>query len=361
MKIAVYTIAQNEEKFAERFMQSAKQADLVLIGLSPSEDRTAEIIQDNGGKILPIYIHPWRFDRPRNATMAALPADIDLCFAVDLDEVLVGDWRGSIEKQFIPGEHTRLKFRYVHTVRPDGSYGTIGFKDFAHCRSGYEWRHAVHENVFWVGDGEEKIVNANDLICEHRQDLTKKHTYLSLMEMECQSPGVSHRHIFWLAREYVYVSQWDKVLTTADRYLETKDTWTIERAWANMFKARAYTYAKTPNRMKALAYYMEACRIAPEQREPWIEVAQFHAAAESWPQAYGAVCQALAITVRPDHYLTREDAWNHVPHDMAGLFSFKLDAKDRFRKHVGDALQLAPHDAELRKKAQRFGIKLPGS
>jgi tetratricopeptide (TPR) repeat protein len=177
--------------------------------------------------------------------------------------------------------------------------------------------------------------------------------------MECQSPGVSSRHIFWLAREYTYVQQWDDALKTADRYLACDDAWIVERAWANVFKANAYAQLEKPE--KALSCYMEACKTTPGQREPWLALAGFYSTNELWPQAYGAICNALAITGRPEHYLTREDAWNHEPHDLAGLFSFKLNARERFTKHVEDALQIAPHDEALRAKAQRFGIKLPGS
>lgn len=42
MKIAVYAISKNEEQFVERFCNSAKDADLILIADTGSTDGTVE-------------------------------------------------------------------------------------------------------------------------------------------------------------------------------------------------------------------------------------------------------------------------------------------------------------------------------
>ena len=42
MKIAVYAIARNEEKFVERWYNSMKEADEVFVCDTGSEDNTAE-------------------------------------------------------------------------------------------------------------------------------------------------------------------------------------------------------------------------------------------------------------------------------------------------------------------------------
>ena len=42
MKIAVYAISKNEEQFVERFCESARQADIILIADTGSTDNTVE-------------------------------------------------------------------------------------------------------------------------------------------------------------------------------------------------------------------------------------------------------------------------------------------------------------------------------
>ena len=63
MKIAVYTIAKNEEQFVERWYNSAKNADYLLIVDTGSDDGTPEVIEnwlkdnDFRGQVI---VEPWQ-------------------------------------------------------------------------------------------------------------------------------------------------------------------------------------------------------------------------------------------------------------------------------------------------------------
>ena len=47
-RVCVYTIAKNEEKFVSRFMESAMEADCVVVLDTGSTDRTAALLQQAG-------------------------------------------------------------------------------------------------------------------------------------------------------------------------------------------------------------------------------------------------------------------------------------------------------------------------
>jgi glycosyltransferase involved in cell wall biosynthesis len=79
LKIAVYAISKNEEQFVERFCASCKDADLVLIADTGSTDGTVEKARECGASVYSIHISPWRFDLARNAALALVPSDIDIC------------------------------------------------------------------------------------------------------------------------------------------------------------------------------------------------------------------------------------------------------------------------------------------
>ena len=79
MKIAIYAISKNEEQFVKRFCDSAKEADLVLIADTGSTDNTVQIAKECGATVYEICITPWRFDKARDAALALLPKDIDIC------------------------------------------------------------------------------------------------------------------------------------------------------------------------------------------------------------------------------------------------------------------------------------------
>ena len=70
MKVAIYTIALNEEIHVERWYNSSKEADYHIIADTGSSDRTVEIANSLGIQVHHISIKPWRFDDARNAALA---------------------------------------------------------------------------------------------------------------------------------------------------------------------------------------------------------------------------------------------------------------------------------------------------
>lgn len=358
MKIAIYTIAKNEEKFAENFMQTCKPADLIVVGDGGSTDRTKEIIQDMGGHVIDLSINPWRFDMGRNTVMTVLPADIDFGFAMDLDECFQAtNWRDILEQSWVVGEHTRLRFRYIHSFKANGDPGTVGMKDFAHERHNYFWQHAVHETLYYRGNAKENMLTLPELVVEHRQDKDKSRaSYVPLLEQECASLTCSPRHIFWLLREYVTLKQWAKVVECADKFLDKDGTWYVERSHALRYRAKALSYLDKP--ADALADHFRSVEVAPKEREGWMDMAWYHHARQQWPQAYGAVCQAMTISTRPEHYLANEEAWGFKIHELATICTVKMGMISKAKEHIEVAIRLgygAPHLERM--KAQLHGAK----
>jgi hypothetical protein len=118
-KIAVYAISKNEEMFVKRFCESSKDADLILIADTGSNDKTVELARDCGALVYEININPWRFDKARDAALALIPGDFDICVSLDLDEVLQPGWRAEIERVW-KSDTTRLRYKF------DWGQGTIG-------------------------------------------------------------------------------------------------------------------------------------------------------------------------------------------------------------------------------------------
>ena len=59
-----------------------------------------------------IAIRPWRFDDARNAAMALIPDDVDVCCTMDMDMFLEPGWRPKLEAAWTP-ETTALFCRMV--------------------------------------------------------------------------------------------------------------------------------------------------------------------------------------------------------------------------------------------------------
>ena len=85
MKLVVYAIAKDEEGVAQRWAESVKEADEVVVLDTGSTDRTREILRGHGITVHEDYTGPFRFDRARNQALSHVPEDADWCFSVDLD------------------------------------------------------------------------------------------------------------------------------------------------------------------------------------------------------------------------------------------------------------------------------------
>src|ERR1700677_1917073 len=130
MKICVYAIALNEAKHAKRFYDAARDADLIFVADTGSTDGTQNILRECGAEVVSIRIKPWRFNDARNAALAMLPTDIDVCVSLDLDEVLQPGWREEIERVWVAGT-TRLRYGF------DWGAGIAFQYEKIHQRHGY--------------------------------------------------------------------------------------------------------------------------------------------------------------------------------------------------------------------------------
>src|SRR5690349_6401445 len=101
-KVAVCAIALNQAQLGERFMAACTEADLVVVGDAGSTDGTPELLRNLGATVHRITVQPWRFDIARNAVMALVPGDFDLCIKLDPDEVLAPGWRAYLEAVWQP-------------------------------------------------------------------------------------------------------------------------------------------------------------------------------------------------------------------------------------------------------------------
>ncbi len=79
MKICVYAISKNEEKFAKRWAKSMSEADEIYVLDTGSTDNTVQKLREENVKVTVKPISPWRFDTARNESLKLVPLDTDIC------------------------------------------------------------------------------------------------------------------------------------------------------------------------------------------------------------------------------------------------------------------------------------------
>ena len=343
MKVAVYAIALNEEAFVARFMATASEADLVLVADTGSTDATVAALQRAGAVVHHITVSPWRFDDARNASLALIPADVDVCVTVDLDEVLSPGWRALLEAEW--GDATRGRYLYTWSHHSDGTPAVSFMTDRIHARRGYRWRNPCHETLY--ADRIDERYCELSLELHHWPDPDKPRSqYLPLLRVAAEEQPHDSRAAHYLGRELMFYGHWQAAIDELRRHLELPSSvWAPERAASMRFIGRCHRRLGLDD--DALTWFRAATETSPDTREPWIEVAQICHDQQRWHECYDAAQQALGITERPTIYINDPVAWSERGHDLASVAAWRLGLADEALLHALAAQEMAPDDARI--------------
>lgn len=338
MRVAVYTIALNEEQFVDSWYQSAKEADYLLIADTGSSDNTARRAQKLGINVYSISIKPWRFDDARNAALALVPDDIDYCIALDMDEQLQPGWKEALRKAHDNG-WTRPRYKYTWSWvgdKPGLQYGG----DKIHKRHNYRWKHPVHEVL--VADRIEEVQGWVDLEIHHHPDNSKPRSqYLPLLELSTKEDPYDDRNAFYYARELYFYGQYDSAAKEFERHLSLPTaTWSPERAASMRYIAKC----KPQN---AQHWLLLAIKEDPTRREAMVELALHSYHNKNWQLCYQYSTLALDIAEKPLDYLCEEFAWGAMPYDLAAISAYYLGYNEQAAKFGELAVSLEPDNQRL--------------
>jgi glycosyltransferase involved in cell wall biosynthesis len=342
MKIAICAIAKNEAHFIPRFCEAAKEADLILIADTGSDDGLPEVAKEHGAQVHHICITPWRFDHARNAAIALLPKDIDVVVSLDIDEVLQPGWREEIERVWKLGETTRMRYMF------DWGAG-IAFKyEKIFARHGYYFKHPCHEYPVPDGRIQEVWSETDMLLVVHKPDPTKSRgQYLDLLELSVKEDPFCPRNAFYYARELSFHFKWNESIDACNKYLKMPlATWPNERCYA--YRVMGRCYAELGDQWNAERAFQMAAYEAPNTREPWAELATLFYRQGRWEECLATSMKGLRITNREMVYTVDLEVWGPKLHDLAAISAYNLGLYQIAENHGKIALDLAPDDERLK-------------
>ena len=344
MKVAIYTIALNEEQFVERWYESAKEADYLLIADTGSTDGTVALAKSLGINVVEISTKPWRFDDSRNAAMAFLPKDIDYCISLDMDEIITPNWREPLEKALAEGV-TRPTYKHIWSWDQNGNPGLEFQYDHIHSRHGYRWKHPVHECLYAYGMDEVKKFVLGIETHHHPDDKKSRAQYLPLLEMSVREDPYNDRNAFYYARELYFYGQYKKSTEEFKRHLKLPTAvWKPERAASMRY------IAKMDDEFEVAEWWLkQAIAEAPDRREAYVEMAKLCYEKGLWSECLGAAEKALEITDKPLEYLCEEFAWGFAPYDYAAIAAYNLGFTDVALEYGMKAVDLNPTDERLQR------------
>jgi glycosyltransferase involved in cell wall biosynthesis len=331
MKIAVYAIAKNEEKHLERWFNSCKDADEIIILDTGSTDRTFEMARSMDIKTYRHIINPWRFDLARNAALSLVPEDVDYCLALDLDEYLIDGWRDIDINPFVD------RPKYHMSLISNGSNPLRYWANRMHRRHGYFWSHTIHERLNFMGSDE--VVDYLNIKVIHEPDMLKERNYIEELERQSRRYSDDVRYGMLYARELINLKN------LKDAHREFLRVLSIENHITNLELADIYRY-------------MGLCGINPledfkrsleygNRRETLIDIAGYHSNRFEWEPAMKYFDQAFDIIDEPYDFISMDYAWGPRPYSQAAMAAMNNMEFSRAIDYLNQGLSLHPDDPQL--------------
>lgn len=344
MKIVVYAISKNEEKFVDRWVNSMKEADAIYVLDTGSTDNTVKMLKNNNVNVVVKEINPWRFDEARNASLDIIPDEFDIYVCTDLDEVLLPGWRKKLEENWKKNT-TRAKYTYNWKLDDNNNPIISFYSDKIHIRKNYIWSHPVHEVLQY--NGIENYVVIDDLILNHYPDIYKSRaSYLPLLELSVKENPNDDRNMHYLGREYMYYEKWNECIDTLIKHLNLPTAlWKDERCASMRFIARSY---KNLNRIEeARMWLKKAINETPYLRDPWVELGFLEYENNNFNEAIFYLEEALKIKTHEKTYINEIFTWNETPYDVLAICYFNISNFKKSLENINLALAINPNDDRL--------------
>ncbi len=343
LKICVYAISKNEEKFVDTWVNSMSEADEIYVLDTGSTDKTVQLLKKRNVKVFEKEIIPWRFDVARNESLKLVPDDTDICVCTDLDEVFIKGWRKTLEENYKEGY--RVNYTYNWYINDKGIPEVTFLLNNIHPKKDYYWLHPVHEVL--TKKTEEKVQTLESIILNHYPDRTKsRSSYLPLLEMSVKEDPEDDRNMHYLGREYMYYRMWDKSIETLKKHLELKtSTWNLERAASMRFIGRCYTALN--NIEEAEKWYKLAIEESPLLRDGYVELAMLYNKEKRYLESINYLIKALTIKEKDKIYINETFSWDNTIDDLLSLNYYYLGIYNLSLYHINKALEYNKDDDRL--------------
>lgn len=347
MKVVVYAISKNEEKFVMRWYESMKEADEIYVLDTGSTDNTVKILQECGVNVCVKNIEPWRFDVARNMSLELVPIDTDICVCTDLDEVFVSGWRNKLEDIWKDNTN-RLRYVYNWNLDNNGNPIVSFYGEKIHSRNNYRWIHPVHEVLSYSGNSE-IFEMTDDIVINHYPDSKKsRSSYLPLLELSVKEEPMDDRNMHYLGREYMYYSRWNDCIDTLIRHLKLPNaTWRDERCASMRFIARSYINLERYD--EAEMWLKKAINEAPFLRDGYVEMALYQYKIGNYFEVIKYCILALTIKENRKTYINEKFCFDNTIDDLLSISYYYIGLYDIALYYVNKALSFDNNNERLLK------------
>ena len=336
-KICIYAICKNESKFVERWCNSIKDADYIVVLDTGSTDNTVDLLKKHNIKVFTKNIIPWRFDVARNESIKLIPEDTDICICLDLDEIINNNWRQVIENVW-KKDTNRLKYIYNWKLNEKNEPIISFYQDKIHSKN-YKWVNPVHE-ILKSDSNIENYQVTEELIINHYPDNNKsRSSYLKLLELSVKEDSNNDRNMHYLGREYMYYKKWNKCIDTLIKHLNLKtSTWKDERSASMRFISRSYINL---NRYEEANMWLDkAIKETSYLRDPYVEKALLCNTLNKHKDVIKYCNKALKIKNHEKTYINEPFSWDNTIYDLLSISYYYLGNYKKSLFNINKAIKM---------------------
>lgn len=359
-KIAVYTICKDEIQNVDQWMTSMFEADYICVLDTGSKDGTYEKLLSWQKKFPQKVIisqktySPWRFDTPRNDSLALIPKDADIDISTDLDERLVFGWSDLFKKAWDKSiSKKQLAYKYAWSHNQDGTPARVFWYNKCHDNSGkWKWYYPVHETLVYDDNPKAIIPNdkvSDDILLHHfPANKTSRSNYLPLLELRAKENPNDYYGLVYLAHEYYYQGLYQKSIDFIEQVafpkISSQDLYCCKTD-LYLFKGKAYLALNQTQ--KAIISFKQGIVETPEFRDNYLCLAEAYLMTREYNKAIDAVHEALLHSRRLYSWLEWDKSWTTLPADILSNAYYYLGAKNTALDYAEMAYQKDKKDERL--------------
>ena len=356
MKIAVYAIARDEAKHAERWFASMKEADGVFVLDTGSTDGTQDILRSLGAVVQERDISPWNFAVARNFSLNMIPEAFDILVCTDLDEVFSEGWADRVRECFAANpEANSMSCEFFTKFDINGNpEDSMRYWKIHKRRAGAYWKDRVHEYLEYPFGRAE--VFCDKLHLEHHPDNTKSRgQYLELLKGEYEDSHTA-RSAHYYGRELMFRGMYDEAIKVLEDHITMpSSTWEEERAWSMRYIGKCHYYKA--DKHKAMTWFWMAASECDWIREPLIDIAELSLVNDAPKMCLFACNIALSRQLNHGAYFTELPCWSWKPYALRADAYFRLGLLDGALEDSEVALSLSPNGRNARLEKNISHIK----
>ena len=358
LKIAVYAICKNESMFVDRFMDAVSEADGVYILDTGSEDNTVELFKKRGAIVHKKTYDVFEFDVARNDSLSYIPKSYDVCFSLDIDEVVEKGFTKAIREEW-KEDTKQLSYDHILSFDENNVPTSIMRNNKIHSRNDFEWEYPIHEILKYIGKDKHHIVQDYKIKVWHKPDKVKsRYFYLDMLKKYVEEHPENSRNRYLLTRTLLNRSNYFDCIVSAHIYLDAnfRDASLDHKSKVMIYMSKSYYHLKMYE--ESLLWGQKAIELYPLSRDGFTSLLEICYRNKDYDLAIKKGLEALTIEKQDNNLVNDAKSWNGTIYDYLSLAYYRINDYQNAIKYIDMDLDMHPGDKRLLDNKKLFESKL---